>query len=194
METNTESVELVGEEVAGNVARAALFAALVGAFAYVVFPNPLSPGVPVTLQVLGVFLAGIFLGPVWGFAALVLYLVAGVAGVPVFHGGASSLGHLLGPTAGFLLSYPFAAAVVGLFVHGPRELGDPTAVSVPRLVGAMVAGTVVVYAFGTVGYAVVQDVTLQRAVVAAALVFLPAEALKVAAAVGVVRSDAVAVG
>ena len=164
-----------------------------GAFAYVVFPNPLSPGVPVTLQVLGVFLAGIFLGPVWGFLALSLYLVAGAAGAPIFSQGAGGPGIFLGPTGGYLLSYPLAAAVVGLFVHGPRELTDPTDVPVARLVGAMIAGTVIVYAFGTVGYAIVQEVTLQRAIVAAALVFLPAEALKMAAAVGVVRNDAIAV-
>jgi len=65
MATSTESVDLVGDEAATNLARAALFAALVGAFAYVTFPNPVSP-VSVTLQVLGVFLAGIYLGPVWG--------------------------------------------------------------------------------------------------------------------------------
>jgi hypothetical protein len=63
-------------------------APLTDAFAYVSFPNPLPvAGVPVTLQVLGVFLAGLFLGPVWGVAAMVLYPVAAFAVGYVAHGG-----------------------------------------------------------------------------------------------------------
>ena len=68
--------DLVGDETTLNIARAALFAALMGAFAYVAFPYPLSPA-PVTLQVLVVFLTGLFLGPLVGAGALVLYLAAG---------------------------------------------------------------------------------------------------------------------
>jgi biotin transport system substrate-specific component len=189
--TNTESVELVGDDVVGNVARAALFAALTGAFAYVSFPNPISP-VPVSLQVLGVFLAGIFLGPVWGGASMALYLVAGAAGAPVFSGGSAGLGPLVGYTAGYLWSYPLAAALVGAVVHGTSDLRDPDDASLTRLVGGMVAGTVVIYALGTVGFAVVQSVGLVEAFVVSALAFVPFEAVKIAAAVGVVRSDAAA--
>lgn len=75
MATERESVELVGDELVGNIARAALFAALMGASGYVSFPNPISP-IPVTMQVLVVFLAGIFLGPVWGGGSIALYLAA----------------------------------------------------------------------------------------------------------------------
>jgi biotin transport system substrate-specific component len=192
VDADTDAVELVGDEVVRNLARAALMAALVGGFAYVSFPNPLSPGIPVTLQVLGVFLAGILLGPVWGAGALGLYLAAGAAGLPVFAGGSAGLGVLVGPTGGYLWSYPVAAAVVGFGVHGIDGLRDPDTVGVVRLVGAMVAGTLVVYALGVAGFWYVQDVTLLTAIASAAGAFLPVEALKIAAAVGVVRSDAVA--
>jgi len=188
MATNTDSVELVGEEVVGNLARAALFAALVGAFAYVSFPNPLSP-TPITLQVLGVFLAGIMLGPVWGGASILLYLAAGVAGAPVFAGGQAGIQPLVGFTAGYLWSYPLAAALIGAVVHGGLELGDYGRASTLRLVGAMLAGTVVIYALGTVGFAVVQGVGLVEAFLVSALAFVPFEAVKIAAAVGIVRSD-----
>lgn len=191
MSTRTDSVELVGDQAAVNIARAALFAALVGAFAYVSFPNPLSPA-PVTLQVLGVFLAGIFLGPVWGAGALVLYLTAGVVGAPVFQGGASGLGALVSPTGGYLLSYPFAAALVGAVVHGGASLREPAETGAGRLVLAMVAGTVVVYALGIAGLWLSLPLTLTEATVAGAAAFLPAEALKMAAAVGIVRSDRIA--
>ncbi|WP_411967702.1 biotin transporter BioY [Haloferax sp. YSSS75] len=190
MATEHESVELVGDELVGNVARAALFAALMGAGAYVSFPNPISP-IPVTLQVLVVFLAGIFLGPVWGGASMLLYLVAGAAGAPVFAGGSAGVGALVGPTAGYLWSYPIAAAVVGAIVHGGVELGDYR-VGTVRLVGAMVVGTAVIYALGVIGFAYVQNVGLVAAFWTAAAAFIPAEAFKIAAAVGIVRSDAIA--
>jgi biotin transport system substrate-specific component len=193
MATEDRDVELVGDATVENLARAALLAALMGAFAFVSFPNPLSPGIPVTLQVLGVFLAGIYLGPFWAGLSMVLYLLAGAAGAPVFAGGSAGVGPLLGPTGGYLLSYPVAAVVVGAGVHGPTGLVDPEAVPLARLVGAMVAGTLVIYTAGTVGFSLVQDVPLASAVVAAAVTFVPVEVLKMAAAVGVVNSDAVAV-
>ncbi|WP_096390707.1 biotin transporter BioY [Halopenitus persicus] len=191
MSTATESVDLVGHESTRNLARAALFAALVGAFAYVSFPVPLSPA-PVTLQVLGVFLAGVLLGPVWGPAALGIYLAAGALGAPVFSGGAGGLGHLVGATAGYLWSYPVAAGVVGLAVHRGTTLRDLETVGVPTLVGGLIAGTVVIYAVGVTGLALVLGLDPVEAVVQGALVFLPAEAAKIAAAVGVVRSDSLA--
>lgn len=191
----TTDVELVGDETALNIARAALFAALVGAFAYVSFPFPGTP-VPVTLQVLGVFLAGILLGPVWGGAAMVLYLAAGAVGAPVFSGGSAGLAILLGgePSFGYLWSYPFAAALIGVVVHAGLEPRPPSEVPLARLVGAMVAGTVVIYAFGTVGLMAVTGVGLAEALTAAVLPFVPAELVKMAAAVGVVRSDAIRAG
>lgn len=187
----SEDVDLVGDEVVENVARAALFAALAGAAAYVSFPNPLSPGVPVTLQVLVVFLAGILLGPVWGGASMVLYLVAGAAGVPVFAGGSAGVGVLVGNTGGYLWSYPVAAVAIGLVVHGGRGLRDPKTLGLPRLVGAMVLGTMVVYAMGVAGLMLVVGMGPAEAFLAGAAAFLPVEAFKIAAATGVVRSDAI---
>lgn len=186
--TETSGVDLVGDEVARNLARAALFAALTGAFAYVSFPNPLSPA-PITLQVLGVFLAGILLGPAWGGASMALYLLAGAVGVPVFAGGAAGIGVLIGTTAGYLWSYPIAAALIGALVHGGSELRDPGEAGSIRLVGAMVAGVAVIYGLGVLGIALVNDVGLVAAFLAGAAAFVPAEAFKIAAAVGIVRSD-----
>jgi biotin transport system substrate-specific component len=188
MSTQTDAVELVGDETVENVARAAVFAALTGAFAYVSFPNPVSP-VPVTLQVLGVFLAGLYLGPVWGWLSLSLYVAAGAVGAPVYAGGSSGLGSLLGPFGGYLWAYPVAAALTGLVAPGTSGLTDPRSVGVPRLVAAMVVGTVVVYTGGTVGYAIVENVGLVAAFGLAAAAFVPAEAFKIAAAVGIARSE-----
>lgn len=190
MSTDTRKVDLVDDALVGSLARAALFAALTGAFAYVSFQLPVT-SVPFTLQVLGVFLAGAFLGPRWGAASMALYVLAGAVGAPVFAYGAAGVGVLFGQWGGYLWSYPFAAAVVGLAAHGTGDRLDVDEIGLGRLVGGMVAATLVVYAFGTVGYAVVGDVGLVTALLAAAVPFVPAELLKMAAAVAVVRGDAV---
>jgi biotin transport system substrate-specific component len=75
-------------------------------------PVPLSP-VPMTLQPLAVLAVGGLLGAAGGAAALALYLALGIMGLPVFAGGAAGMIHLLGPTGGYLLAFPAAAAVTG---------------------------------------------------------------------------------
>lgn len=191
MSTETRNVDLVGDEVVGNVARAALLAALTGAFAYVTFPNPVSP-TSVSLQVLGVFLAGLLLGPVWGGASMVLYLAAGAVGAPVFLGGSAGFGSLVGTTAGYLWSYPLAAFAIGLIAYGGLDASAELDTGLPRLVLALAAGTVIIYALGVVGLMLIGGLGLQAAVVGGALTFIPAEALKAVVALGVVRSGAIA--
>lgn len=191
MSTEINEVDLVGDEVVGNLARAALFAALTGAFAYVSFPNPFSPA-PITLQVLGVFLAGIMLGPAWGGVSMALYLLAGAVGAPVFAGGSAGVGVLVGTTAGYLWSYPITATLIGVLVHDGFELRDPSEASSVRLVGAMIAGVVVIYGLGVLGIMAVNDVGFVSAFLAGAAAFVPAEVLKIAAAIGIVRSERLA--
>lgn len=90
-----------------------MFAALVTVGSYLSFPLPLSP-VPVSLQTLFAVLAGILLGPVRGTITLLLYLVLGIMGIPVFSGGTSGLAHFLGPTGGYLVGFVVCALVAGL--------------------------------------------------------------------------------
>ncbi|MCQ1953424.1 biotin transporter BioY [Arthrobacter sp. zg-Y238] len=91
----------------------AVFAALTAVFS--ILPGvPLGAGVPITLQTLAVMLTGMLLGSGRGAAAVGLFLAAGLAGLPVFSGFRGGLGVLAGPSAGYLLSFPVAAAVVGL--------------------------------------------------------------------------------
>ncbi len=106
---------------AGRPRALRLAAALAGAVAValasqVAVPLPGTP-VPMTLQALAVLLVGGLLGPGLGAASLAFYLALGAAGLPVFTPfGASGLARLFGPTGGYLLAYPFAAALVGWVV------------------------------------------------------------------------------
>jgi biotin transport system substrate-specific component len=189
MSTPTDSVELVGDEAAGNVARAVLFAAATSATAPVDMVHPLAPNVPITLQTLWVYLAGIVLGPLWAGVAFTLYLLAGLIGLPVFAGGNAGLGVLLGPTGGFLVGFPLAAMAIGAVAHGADGLNPLDSIPIPRLVAALVVGSAVVYVAGAVGYALVQAIGLLAAVSAVVVPFLPVAGLKVAATVAIVRSD-----
>lgn len=94
--------------------------ALVAVFAGVISAATLAPaipvgpvGVPITLQTLAIALTAMILGPWRGFAATALYLIVGFAGLPVFAGGASGLGTLAKPSAGYLLAFPLAALLIG---------------------------------------------------------------------------------
>jgi biotin transport system substrate-specific component len=93
---------------------AAGFAVALAVASHVAIPVPGTP-VPFTLQPVVVVLAGLWLGPVWGAASMLLYIAAGLAGLPVFAPTLPTVGiaRLLGPTGGYILAYPVAAWVTG---------------------------------------------------------------------------------
>ncbi len=92
------------------------FGLLTALLAQIEIRLPYTP-VPLTGQTFAVLLSGAVLGSRRAFASQALYLAAGAAGMPVFAGGASTLLHLLGPTGGFLWSFPFAAGLTGWLVE-----------------------------------------------------------------------------
>jgi biotin transport system substrate-specific component len=104
---------------------------------------PLAP-VPVSLQTLVVLLAGLLLGPALGATAMFAYVMAGAAGLPVFAAGAG-VGYLFGPTGGYLLAFPAAAAVAG-FIATPAQGG--TFARATMLTLAATVATLVVYLGG----------------------------------------------
>jgi len=186
-----ESVELVGDRTVQHFAVAVLVAALTAAFAQVTVPYPLSPA-PFTLQTAGVYLAGLLLGPVWGAFSLVLYLLVGVAGAPVFAGGGAGYGALVGPTGGYLVSFPVAAALIGGLVHRrvePRRLDE---VPVPLQAAALLLGLAVVYLVGSVWLSVQLDLPLANALVQGGVVFVPGDVAKAVAVMALVTGGHVA--
>jgi biotin transport system substrate-specific component len=144
-------------------------------------PLPGTP-VPLTLQPLVIVLAGLVLGPIDAAMAMVLYLGLGAAGLPVFQPiGAPGIARLLGPTGGYLLAYPAAAAVAGWLGAGRERF-------VARLAAA-VAGMLVLYAGGLAQLTVITG-SLTAAAVQGVLPFVAADLVKaiVAAAVSGRRS------
>jgi biotin transport system substrate-specific component len=135
-----------GAETSGAVrAGAVLFiAAATAAAAQLSVPMPFTP-VPLTLQDTVVLLGGAALGSRLGMAAQLLYLAAGIAGLPVFAASVvlpQGLLRLLGPTGGYLLSYPLAAFLTGRLAERGFDRRYVTSVV------AMIAGLAVIFAFG----------------------------------------------
>lgn len=131
----------------GDLTQAAVFAGLIAALG---LPGTLTigpSGVPITLQTLGVMLAGSILGPRKGALAVLLFSILAVAGLPILAGGRTGLVSLSSPTAGFFLGWLPAVVVTGAL----------TALMMPRyrvlwgILINIVGGMAVIYAFGTAG-------------------------------------------
>ncbi len=172
-----------------DLALVASFAALVAVCA-IAPPVPTGVGVPITLQTFGVLLAGLVLGARRGAAAVALYVLVGLAGVPVLAGGTGGPGVLAGPTVGYLLAFVPAAAVAGALGGLARRVAPRW--RFPVLAGAALsAGLLVIHPAGVVGLVVRAGLSLAAAV-AADLAFVPGDAVKAlvaaAVAVGVLRA------
>src|SRR5271163_1871685 len=127
--------------LAWNTVIAVLLATgLVAICAHIALPLGFTP-VPVTMQTFAVLLLGLLFSPGPAFACLALYLMEGAIGLPVFSPhGPGGMAQLLGPTGGYLLSYPFAAATASfLYRHGQRRF--PAAIAAAGLASILILAT-----------------------------------------------------
>ena len=157
---------------------ASLFAALTAAGAYIQIPIPFSP-VPVTLQVFFVLLAGSMLKSKWGSLSMVVYTLLGVAGLPVFAGGSSGIGVLLGPTGGYIFGFIAAAFIVGKLAE-KAEHAEKSGLAINAL--NMSTGILIIYALGVFQLMLVAEVGLWTAITLGVIPFIPGEIVKTAVA------------
>jgi biotin transport system substrate-specific component len=151
----------------------------VAAMAQVRIPLPFTP-VPLTGQTFAVLLAGIALGSRRGSASMLLYLVLGAIGLPVFAGGATGVATLAGPTGGYLVGFIGAAWVVGRMAeHG---LGR----HFRSLWLVFLAGEAIIYLFGLPWLSLY--VGVQKVLITGILPFLPGDLIKLVAATLVLPS------
>ena len=156
---------------AGIVLCASIFVALC---AHVSLPLYFTP-VPLTLQPFAVLLIGLLLSPRLAAASLVAYLAEGAVGLPVFTPGPVGMAHLFGPTAGYLLAYPFAAMLISLYYNGSRRGW------VAALVSAA-AGDLLILCVGALWLATFTHASAAPVLMQSVVPFLPGDALKVIAA------------
>ena len=170
--------DFVPGALARDVALVVAGAGLTGIAAQIAFPVPGSP-VPITGQTFAALLVGASLGWQRGSVSMLLYLLAGAAGVPWFQGGASGTPASLGYVVGFV----FAGALVGALAG---RGGDRTPL---RTVGTMALGNLVIYAFGVPWLMVAADLGFAKALQLGVTPFLLGDALKVALAAGLLPAS-----
>jgi biotin transport system substrate-specific component len=139
--------------------------------------------VPYTFQTFVVILAGGLLGSRNGFLSMLLYLGLGLAGMPVFAGGGLGLAKLIGPTGGYLLSFPVTAFVVGTLVtHHPASLSSKSVLSYAWTFSGMMAGLLVTFALGTLQLNLIYFHNWTLSIQSGFLIFSPWDVLKLVAA------------
>jgi biotin transport system substrate-specific component len=187
MSQEYDSVDLVEDARVEHFTKAVLVAALTAALAQVSIPLP-GTLPPFSLQPFGMFFAGLLLGPAWGGLALALYLLVGIAGLPVFASGQAGLGYLLvgQGTGGFLVGFLLGAVVAGAIAHRQVEPRPLAEIAVPVQVGALVAAIAVNYLVGVPWLGGVLGLPLSRAATIM-LPYVPLDLLKLVIAVGIVE-------
>jgi biotin transport system substrate-specific component len=161
---------------------------LTTAAAQVSFSIPFTE-IPFTMQPMVVLMAGMALGPRLGMASQILYLIAGIAGLPVFALSPTlppGAARLLGPTGGYLLSYPFAAFITGWLAAKGFDRRYWTSAL------AMLAGLATIYTVGVLWLGLLssslghgQALGLRAAFLAGVVPFVAADLLKIALASGI---------
>ena len=144
-----------------DLALIAAFAALIGACAYIGAIPVGGAGVPITLQTFAVMLAGCVLGPVRGFLAVSLYLLLGAIGLPVYAEHSSGLGVWSGPTVGYLISFPIAAALAGFLVK--YVAGERRTRAIYVFMCSLAGSIAVIHPLGIIGLKLYYDVSWHQA-------------------------------
>jgi biotin transport system substrate-specific component len=170
------------EGVAADAVRIVAATILLALCAHIVIPLPWTP-VPITGQTFGVLLVGVMLGARRGALALMLYLLEGAAGLPVFQPlGAVGLARFAGPTGGYLMAYPVAAFVTGWMSERASAAAShlTRAMRPVLLAGALVGGEIVIFLGGCAWLASGMHLGWRQAFTLGALPFLPGELVKMA--------------
>ncbi len=163
-----------------GLAISATFAALISVSALVSIPiTPITP-VPITLQVLAIYLTTTILGPVYGALACMIYLVIGAMGLPVYAGATSGVSVLLGPTGGYLFSYPIAAFLGGLV---SRRRSKSRKSDMVRVSVASAVALIVIYAMGVAWLGAYLRIDLSKALLLGAIPFIPVDVAKAIVAI-----------
>lgn len=177
-----------------NMAFIAVMAALIcvaGPFAV-----PMPGLVPISLATFAVYLAGGILGAKKGTIAVVVYVLLGAVGLPVFSGGAGGFAKLFGVTGGYIFGYIPCALLTGLFVDLFFKSGVMKSVAEKKGFGkalgwigavwgvpvGMILGTVVCYVFGTAWFMIATGAAFESAMASCVIPFLAGDAIKIVCA------------
>ncbi|PQZ93876.1 BioY family transporter [Arthrobacter sp. MYb227] len=167
---------------ATSLARVAIFAAIVAVLG---MPGGFSVagGVPITVQTLGVMLAGAIIGPWLGALSMVVLLALVAIGLPLLAGGRGGLGVFFGPSAGYLFGWILGAFVIGLIVH----FGGRKPVLWRTILGMLLGGILAIYAVGLPVQSMITGLPLGETAILS-LVFIPGDLIKAVTATIIVMT------
>lgn len=144
-----------------------VFTALIAILSWISIPMPM--GIPTTLQTFAIPLAGVILGTKKGTIAVLVYVLLGVVGVPVFAGFTGGIGILFSMSGGYIWAFPLMALCAGI---GAKKG------TIPSVVIGLIAGIIVVYSAGMFQFMLINKCDLQTGFLGAVVPFLPAEVIK----------------
>lgn len=155
-----------------DICAIAIMTAITAVMAQISIPMPM--GVPMTMQTFAVTLAAIILGSKRGAVAMIIYLLLGAVGVPVFANFGGGFQKLIGPTGGFIISFPIMAYIIGKGMELRKQRGMFTLM--------LILGTVSNYVVGVVMYCLLMEASVMTAITACVLPFIPTAVIKAVAA------------
>ena len=162
----------------------AIFAAFIAVLAQVQIPLPFTP-IPISLAVLAVLVTGGLLGVKRSLISIVVYILLGIIGIPVFAGFQGGPNVLVGPTGGYIIGYIPLIIIVAAFTsyatNKAKERGWPAYKKVILLVAGAVVGILFLYALGTTWFMISTGRTLVEALAMCVVPFIPGEIIKIVA-------------
>ena len=162
-----------------QLALVGLMAAIICVLAPFSLPIPVSP-TPISLGTLAIYFVLTVLGLKLGTISVVVYILLGLVGLPVFTGFTGGPGKLFGPTGGYIIGYIFMALICGFFID---KWDNRLLIS---LLG-MILGTMVLYLFGSLWLAFQAGYTLPHALLVGAIPYIPGDVIKIILAVSIGR-------
>lgn len=164
-----------------NTVLTALFAALISASCFIQIPLP--GGIPILIQDMLAMLSGLILGPLQGGISVLIFLVLGSIGLPVFSGKAGIQVIFGGPTGGFLIGYLLGAVAGGLFLKFllPPESDFKTkkVYTIVMISISCIIATIVVFIAGIIGFKIVTSSPMTKTLAAVLIPFIPGNLIKI---------------
>jgi len=151
-----------------NLTACAMMVAILAVLAQISIPMPSQ--VPLTLQTAGIILAGLILGSQKGVLTVLVYIILGAVGAPVFAAGRAGLGVVAGPTGGFFAGFVLAVFLIGWF------LKENSSLIKSYLIVAL--ATLMIIACGVIYYSIWAKISLPASFLAVGLPFLPGDVIK----------------
>ena len=152
-----------------DICYAGLFAAVIAVMAQISIPMPM--GVPMTMQTFAITLAAVVLGSKLSTISSLIYIIMGAVGLPVLANFSGGFDKFVGPTGGFLLSFPLMAFIIGWGAEHRKDFKGAYVI-------ALVVGTVVNYVVGVAMFVVVAHSTIVVGITACVLPFIPTAIIK----------------